>query len=1014
MDKQCKLTLQISVYFLLLALHFSVSRAQEPDILWEETYGGIDGDGGYSVQQTSEGGYIIAGYTESFGSGASDIYVIKTDADGDILWTKTFGGVNNEYSWEVQETVDNGFTIVGNTNSFGIGAPDSSNIYCIKIDANGDTVWTKIYGGLASEEGHSVQQTIDGGYIIAGWTASHGAGGCDVYLIKTDANGDTLWTKTYGGILNDQSLSVRQTSDSGYVVVGRTMSFGAGLNDVYLIKTNSIGDTLWTRTYGGSYNDAGYSVQQTTDGGYIITGGTYSFGVGSPNHSNVYLIKTDIDGDTLWTKTYDEVDYDWSISVQQTLDEGYIIVGYTYSDIFYESQVYLIKTNTDGDILWVKRHGGEGHDFGRSVQQTFDGGYVIAGLTESFGSGSWDVYLIRTNPLKLISPDGGEEWAAGSVHEVNWWCENTAANSFCLLFSTDGGSSYFDTIAAAISPDSISWSWRLPIIANTTCRVQILTLDSLNNIIAEDASNSNFSIVDLTPPIQFSLLAPIDSSILSNPRPTFVWKASFDSTSGLENYEVYVNDTLRHIGTDTTFTPHDDFADGYYNWYVTAYDSAGNSRQSNETWTVIIDTTPPSIDSLISPTNYGYLTDSVVNFIWHEAYDNLSGIDHYSLQYALNNTFTQGLVETTVVDTTFATTLSDTMYYWRVKAVDVAMNESELSSIWHFYVEFEGDTSAPIAPTLLSPINGIILNDTLVYFEWTVVTCLRYFVGNESTKIDNIKNSKLNILSSPVRYIIQIDTLPDFVSPMLIDTLDTTSTTVVLYEYFPFYWHVKAYDWAGNQGPYSYLDSFGIDVGPLIESTTVWTDTSFAGPFEIFTHVVDNVSAVDSVILHYKRNEDSVWCSTTMQATGVPNWYLGSIPEVVTFNDTVWYYVEAVDNSGNIATDPPGAPSYHYSFIANHYPGIKETQAIAEFFSFHVNGNLSREEVIFHLFMPKVGIVTLFIYDACGRFIDRPIVGRIQAGIHEIAWAANASAGVYFYVLESPWQRNVGKLVLIK
>ncbi len=164
-----------------------------------------------------------------------------------------------------------------------------------------DTLWTKAFGGTNEDYGRSVQETSDGGYIIAGYTKSFGAGSYDVYLIKTDANGDTTWTKTYGGSNIDQGYSVEQTSDGGYIIAGNSKSFGAGLDDVYLIKTDANGDTTWTKTYGGSNIDQGYSVEQTSDGGYIIAGYTKSFGAGS---YDVYLIKTDANGDTTWTKTY--------------------------------------------------------------------------------------------------------------------------------------------------------------------------------------------------------------------------------------------------------------------------------------------------------------------------------------------------------------------------------------------------------------------------------------------------------------------------------------------------------------------------------------------------------------------------------------------------------------------------------------------------------------------------------------------------------------------------------------
>ena len=361
---------------------------------WWRTYGGTSGDEGWSVQQTADGGYIIAGLTQSFGAGSYDVYLIKTNASGDTLWTRTYGGTNEDFGLSVQQTSDSGYIIAGYTKSFGAGLDD---VYLIKTNASGDNLWTRTYGGINDDEGWSVQQTSDSGYIVAGWTMSFGAGEADVYLIKANASGDTQWTRTYGGFSDDEGYSVQQTSDGGYVIAGETYSFGAGYRDVYLIKTSASGDTLWTRTYGGTNGDGGYSVQQTADGGYIVAGYTESFGAGN---EDVYLVRTNASGDTLWTRTYGGTDIDYGNSVQQTSDGGYIIAGETWSfgaGTPDSANVYLIRTNASGDTLWTRTCGGTGSDWGYSVQQTSDSGYIIAGSTTSFGAGGSDVYLIKTD-----------------------------------------------------------------------------------------------------------------------------------------------------------------------------------------------------------------------------------------------------------------------------------------------------------------------------------------------------------------------------------------------------------------------------------------------------------------------------------------------------------------------------------------------------------------------------------------------------------------------------------------
>ncbi|TES91464.1 MAG: hypothetical protein E3J87_07785 [Candidatus Cloacimonadota bacterium] len=317
--------------------------AQSPDTLktktsyWTKTYGGKFSDVGYSVQQTSDNGYVIAGVSNSFGPGLCDVYIIKTDREGDTIWTKTYGGKKSDFAFSVQQTSDGGYVVAGFTWSFAEGFRD---VYIIKIDSSGRIIWTKTYGGKFSDVGYSIQQTFDGGYIVVGSTFSFGKGDYDLYLIKTNEKGDTLWTKTYGGTGDDFGRSIQQTFDSGYIVTGYTNSFGEGDQDVYLIKADVDGDTVWTKTYGGAKTDESFSVQQTLAGGYIIAGWTASFGEGD---FDTYIIETDANGDVLWTRVLGGQDQERATSVQLTVDRGYIITGYTKSFGRGIADVYLIK-----------------------------------------------------------------------------------------------------------------------------------------------------------------------------------------------------------------------------------------------------------------------------------------------------------------------------------------------------------------------------------------------------------------------------------------------------------------------------------------------------------------------------------------------------------------------------------------------------------------------------------------------------------------------------------------------
>lgn len=714
------------------------------------------------------------------------------------------------------------------------------------------------------------------------------------------------------------------------------------------------------------------------------------------------------------------------------------------------------------------------------------------------------------------------------------------------------------------------------------------------------------------PPEPFSLISPADSTLFSNPRPNFIWHSTYDTGSGLRDYRVYIAGQLRHIGNDTSWTADYDLSEGYSEWYVVAYDSADNGRNSNETWTVVIDTTPPPAVSLVSPVNNCYLNTSNVDFTWHQTNDNVSGVQYYTLQYALNSSFTLGLVETTWVDTVFTATLSDTSYYWRVKATDVANNEGLFSPVWSFEVDtqlpaapvlvnptggiwltttsvdlqwtsvsailgarnqdaeirapiryilqidttvnfttpvyldtlvttsttvslneatfywrvrafdlagnqgpfstidsfgvdisgppattlimpannayvnsstvnfiwygasdnlsgvdhyllqyalnsgftqglvettlvdtafsqvlsettyywhvlavdvagnegafsatwqFEVDTQEPLVPTLVTPIGGGWYADTIIDFEWSPVTAL---LGN-GQGMNAVQGCRIPVAPrSPVQYIIEIDTDSLFSVPLIVDTCATTTSSIALNEAF-YYWRVRAFDMAGNQGAFSDHDCVGVDITPpQIESTTVWSDTTFMGPFEIMTSVNDEYAGVDSVILYYKRDQDPSWLCVTMQCFA-PDWYVDSIPTVAGSDDSVRYYIEAIDiaQPANQAFDPAGAPVSYYGFVAN-ATGIEELTTEAVTFHFSIGQNPARDRVVFHLSIPYGSSVDLSIYDVAGRLVARPVFGHVNAGDYELGWSPEINAGIYFYTLDSPWQRKVGKIVIVK
>jgi len=399
------------ILFFLLALSQVMAFAQAPEVEWERTFGGSGSDWGMAVQQTSDGGYIIAGRTDSFGAGSDDVYLIKTDPSGNLVWQRTFGGSGSDWGVAVQQTSDGGYIIAGSTDSFGAGSYD---VYLIKTNSSGILIWQKTFGGPGEDRGFAVQETKDGGYIICGSAANDIYAPFDIYLIKTDHHGDKLWERTFGDQGGDLGLSVLQTQDGGYIITGSTATHDGAM--ACLIKTDDQGNKVWEKEFGApSTSYIGASVIQTSDGGYVIAGTIEIHSGNQAVDSDIFIIRTDAQGDVLWERVFEKQSWDMAFSVQPA-DGGFVVGGHTEPPTTESADVYLIRTDAQGNKLWEKTLGRLGWDSARSVYRTLDGGYIVAGTTDSFGAGGSDVYLIKLEPegggLDVISPNLVQDFSA--------------------------------------------------------------------------------------------------------------------------------------------------------------------------------------------------------------------------------------------------------------------------------------------------------------------------------------------------------------------------------------------------------------------------------------------------------------------------------------------------------------------------------------------------------------------------------------------------------------------------
>ncbi|MFA5365551.1 MAG: hypothetical protein WC325_10275 [Candidatus Bathyarchaeia archaeon] len=368
------------------------------DSAWSHTYGGLDDDTAVMVIQTSDGGYAVLGTSFSFGAGLDDFWLVKVDKNGNMQWNQTYGGTGQDPAAALIQTTDGGYALAGTTNSYGAGGND---YWLVKTDKNGNVEWNQTYGGAKVDEAVALAQTADKGYALGGYTNSYGAGDWDYWLVKTYENGTVEWTQTYGGIAQDKTTDMIQTKDGGYALIGTSISFTDGTHwDMWVVKTDKNGNTQWNQTYGGTKDELAGDIIQTSDQGYALTGSTYSYGSGEVDF---WLVKTDKNGNMQHNWAFGGTKIDEVTSVIQATDESYVMVGNTKSFGEGSWNAWLIKVDQAGTIVWETVHGTEEvHDGAACVIQASDGGFVVAGTNSPDVSSFWDYWLFKTDAQGIV------------------------------------------------------------------------------------------------------------------------------------------------------------------------------------------------------------------------------------------------------------------------------------------------------------------------------------------------------------------------------------------------------------------------------------------------------------------------------------------------------------------------------------------------------------------------------------------------------------------------------------
>ncbi|MDF2436428.1 MAG: hypothetical protein K0Q95_804 [Bacteroidota bacterium] len=380
-------------FFTAILIITAVNFCYSQNTKFARSYGGSGYDYGYSVKQTFDNGFIVCGSTTSFGAGATDLYLIKLDSAGNPAWHKTFGGVNIDKGYSVVQTSDSCYVIAGYTNSLGFGGYD---VFVIKTNSLGDTLWTKTYGGTDWDFGYSIQSTSDTGFIIAGGTYSFGTGSEDMYLVKIDGEGAVQWSKTYGGTNEDEAKSVKQTNDGGYILTGFTKSFGDINKDIYVVRTTPLGDTVWTKQLGGSLTDEGADIIEAANGDFVLVGGTRSSGVGG---YDCVIMRLGILGDSLWSRTYGTLNYNFATSLLETNSNKFVFSNTTEDSGAGLKDGCIFIADAAGYFVNTLTYGSAYNEEVYSISKCSDNGYVICGYTEGYNSGLSNVYVVKTDSL---------------------------------------------------------------------------------------------------------------------------------------------------------------------------------------------------------------------------------------------------------------------------------------------------------------------------------------------------------------------------------------------------------------------------------------------------------------------------------------------------------------------------------------------------------------------------------------------------------------------------------------
>jgi hypothetical protein len=632
---------------------------------WEKSFGGIEEDMAYNIEQTQDGGYVVAGSTNSNDTaimgnhGSYDGLVIKFDGNGLIEWQKCLGGSKSDFFNSIKKIKNGGYILAGSTASMDGDVIRNNNGYgfdfwVVKLNDTGNIQWQKCLGGSDDDRAFDIQPLNDGGFIVVGYAASidgnvtgQHPGNCplvnctDFWVVRLNDSGDIMWEKCFGGSSWDSANSISLTDDGGYIVAGWTYSSDGNVSspkgdqDIWIIKLNGIGNIEWEKSLGGSKQEWACDAQQTKDGGYIVIGSTNSRDgdvVGNNLTNDIWLVMLSETGSIQWKKCLGaQIDeggsiYNYANDINQTTDGGYIITGSTNRN---GNQVYLIKTNSLGEKQWYETFGGYGigYDSGNSVRQTTDRGYILAGVTYSFGNSS-QIYMIRFffaenhPPNDPSIPSGPDSGISGTSYSYSTSSGDPDDDQIKYTFDWGDGTTSETNFVDSGSPASASHSW------NAAGTYQIKAMATDNKSLSSNWSGSyTVTITTINHP-------PNDPSIPSGPDSGISGTSySYSTSSGDPDDDQikYTFDWGDGTTSETNFVDSGSPASASHSWNAAgtyqikamATDNNGVSSNWSEEFYITIQSARVTCNGLMNKDSTRIGDSVALGFGWSKAVNNI-------------------------------------------------------------------------------------------------------------------------------------------------------------------------------------------------------------------------------------------------------------------------------------------------------------------------------------------------------------------------------------------------------